>query len=259
MSAKPKPRLVISDWDETITTKDTIKYVAETAYLNKPDCAPPFSHFTNLYLDAYSKYSQSFGPRTNLDQEIKFQAGLTEVENTSIQALVNHKIFSGLNKLQFRSQASKIELRPGFVEFLTKCQELDIPFVILSVNWTRIPIIECLKLHGFVVDDEKLKVISNEFVFEQQAGQSEELTTGEWDKSIALRISQDKLKIVQGLRKGKELIYIGDSSNDLLSLLDADISCAIQSSKIVEILDKYGLHQEKYKIGTWPDFLTLLQ
>ncbi|EGW31855.1 uncharacterized protein SPAPADRAFT_140188 [Spathaspora passalidarum NRRL Y-27907] len=252
-----KPRIVISDWDETITAKDTIKYVAETAYINKPNCTPPFSYFTNVYLDAYNKYSNSFGPRSNLDQEIKFQSGMAVVENTSIQALADHRIFSGLTKDQFRLQANKIELRPGFVEFLTKCQTLDIPFVILSVNWTRIPIIECLKLHGFSVDDDKIKVIANEFVFEKV--EDIEITTGDWDNSINVRISSDKLNIVERLRRDKQLVYIGDSSNDLLPLLEADIACAIQGTKIVDILDKYSLNQPNYHIGDWHNFINLLQ
>ncbi|KAG7661256.1 uncharacterized protein J8A68_005252 [[Candida] subhashii] len=258
-SLKLKPRLIISDWDETITVKDTIRLVAETAYIFKPDCTPSFDHFQKVYLDSYANYQDSFGKRDTLHREIEFLNGLRSVENSSIDSIVEHKIFQGLTPDQFKSQAPKIVLRPGFIDFLKTSQKLEIPFVILSANWTSIIIIECLRLNGITVDNDKIKVITNELEFKQENG--ELVTTGEWDKKRVIRISQDKLRIVRELKKEEEeeLIYIGDSSNDLLPLLESDIGCAIKDTKLASMLNSLGLIKDnKYHIGTWSDFIQLL-
>ena len=71
-----RPTLVISDWDETITEEDTIKYVAQVPYIKQRQqrVLPPFEKFVESYNQNY----------TNLKTRLIFQTLLQLVLNVPI-------------------------------------------------------------------------------------------------------------------------------------------------------------------------------
>lgn len=245
-----RPRAIVTDWDETITISDTIPLVAQTAYNSKPQFSPPFDHFTKKYMDAYSEYSRQFkeanGERT-ITNERQFQHGMRLVELTSINEMVRLGLFSGVTRDDFKSQASKIHLRPGFTHFLTHCRELAIPVEILSINWTSVLIKECLRLHGF--DD--VKVVVNELEFEN------EICTGRWLLEPVVRTALDKLKYIESL--GNDIMYVGDSGTDLLAILEAQWGVVMEGTTLIDGLDKLGVSHGKIgddkevSVGNWKD------
>ena len=270
----PRPTLVISDWDETITEEDTIKYVAEVPYSKQQQrVLPPFAKFVELYNQNYTSLKNSFNfpnsttnsiDRSNyLSQQIKFQNELSIVETQSIELIEQSKIFQGLTQQDFQNYVNrnndKIKLRPGFSQFVKHCQDLNIPIIIVSANWTSIFIKQCLDNNGLMVND----IITNELSFhgDNEKTKTGIATTGLWDKSrYTIRTSQDKLDIVKQRQEEKDcvIMYIGDSGTDLLPLLNVDIPCAIEGSKIVEIFDKSGL-RDNLNVGTWHDFISIIK
>mmetsp|Transcript_2071 Transcript_2071/g.2253 ORF Transcript_2071/g.2253 Transcript_2071/m.2253 type:complete len:256 (+) Transcript_2071:23-790(+) len=244
---KPKstPKLFVIDWDETITNEDTIKLVAQAAYNKKKEYEPKFDHFTDIYMKAFNEYNENFtskyGERDTIEKEIKFQTGMQNVEMSSINEIKKLKLFEGIDEEEFLAQGNHVTLKPHFTEFLTKCQELKIPVIILSVNWTKLIMQAVLLKNGFK-ENENLKIMVNELEFKNG------ISTGNFNKAISIRTGLDKLNIVNSLIKqyGKTC-YIGDSMTDLLSLIDSDIGIAIEEGSVIESIKKTKLSNQKSK------------
>ncbi|KAI5968916.1 hypothetical protein KGF57_000031 [Candida theae] len=224
LSFHARPHLVICDWDETLTTKDTIQYLAQVPYINSPQLRPRFSHYTDIYMSHYEKYKSQFGAsrtkngnvnnnslttKMTIDDYVEFQRGMGPVEMSSITALESDEVFRGLTELQIRQHsAPSVKLRDGAVEFLNRCMDQGIEVVVLSVNWTSLLIDEVLRQNGFStkssisgmsekseVEVGKIKIVTNEFEFDS-AGK----TTGNWLPQPKIRTSQDKLDYVNKLK-----------------------------------------------------------
>lgn len=267
-STSSLPHAVIVDWDETLTTKDTIQYLAKVPYINNCHLQPPFSHYTDIYMSNYAKYKES-QQLTNgktcatTDEYVKFQLGMDPVEMSSIKALEHDKIFKDLTEEQLRSLAEHVQLRDGAVQFLNLCLSLGVEVIILSVNWTGLIIDEVLRRNG--INDGIIRIITNEFEFDESGK-----TTGSWLKEPKVRTSQDKLdqidKIKAQLRNAEDttiesadddvqMMYIGDSLTDLLPILNVSLPCAIKDSKLDQVLTEL---QFDHFSGTWFDFIKLI-
>lgn len=232
------PKLVVTDWDETITQHDTISLVAEAAYIAKPTFSPKFDYFSQVYLDAYAKYSKAFGgPREDLQAEIKFQSGLQQVELSSISEMERLLLFRDVPEKLFHQQAEKVALRPGFLEFLRSALDKDIPVVVLSINWSRVFIEAALAFHG--VDTSKLRILVNDLAMDPSLGRA----TGRFAPSPSIRTGPDKLAAVQDLVRqcGPNVVYVGDSSTDLLSLLEVPLGVVMERGSVVSTLDRLKL------------------
>ncbi|KAK6459770.1 HAD-like domain-containing protein [Scheffersomyces xylosifermentans] len=240
-----KPSLVVADWDETITLNDTIGIVAETAYIAKRNFSPSFDHFSRIYMDAYSRYLSDFkkksGERNSIAQEELFQQGMKSVEMTSIDAITKAGLFTGLTEENFKDQASKVQIRPNFIEFVGKCKELAIPIVILSINWTSILIKETLVQHGINLDSSDIRIIVNEFEFEED-GKGHKVTSGSWRNDVSVRTAIDKLDFLKSLKASyKEILYVGDSTTDLLAMLESNVGVVMSGGSVLKVLDTLGI------------------
>lgn len=215
--------IVVSDWDETLTTKDTISLLSKLPYMLGGNDFPPWKHFVNIYLSALNDYTKSQrGGQLSRDLQIAYQKGLLAVEHTSIDAIEKHRLFKGLTSNQLRGVAKDITLRPGAAEFLKSCSG---PIAILSINWSLLPIRETLTQQG----------ISMDHFFVNELEVENGLTTGLWDRTKEFRTGFDKLLCIQELKKKYEkVVYIGDSSTDLLALKEADIGIIIEGSSLLK-------------------------
>ncbi|KAI5952812.1 hypothetical protein KGF54_003679 [Candida jiufengensis] len=250
LADKIRPKYIISDWDETITTEDTIQYVGEVPYLKNPNLQPPFKHFSEIYYNSYKNYKSKHKLDT-IDDYVEFLEGMNPIESSSIDQLQQHKIFQNLSKQDFLNQSTKIKLRPSVIGFFQKCNSLNIPVYILSTNWTSLIIEDILTTQNNL---ELAGVITNDFVF--QDGK----TTGNWDTTRdQIRTSVDKLSFVQQyIEKDSDkndIMYIGDSTNDLLPILEVDYPCCIKDSKLDTILDDFKI--DHYS-GDWKEFIDLI-
>lgn len=245
------PKLIVTDWDETATEHDTIALVAEAAYLAKPNFTPKFTHFSQVYMDAYEKYCREFGrSRNDLVTEIEFQTGLRAVELASINEMQRLQLFKDVPVEVFQQQAQKVTLRPGFLEFLKRSIKNEVPVVILSINWSQVFIEAALAHHG--VDPSNVTVLVNNLEVDlgrttgrfaagsaPESGQFGSVATKDLSR-FGPRTGPDKLAVVQRLTEeyGEDIMYVGDSSTDLLSLLEVPFGVAMDGGSVLNTLER---------------------
>ncbi|ODV60636.1 Cto1p ASCRUDRAFT_26631, partial [Ascoidea rubescens DSM 1968] len=242
LDMKPKfkitPKVIIIDWDETITKYDTIGLLGSIPYKNKIlSCnLPPWSHFNNYYFQQFKSFNDSFNAKhkvTSTKDEIYYQKQLKSIDLLSINKIVKSKVFENVTDKQFKNLLDDIKIREGFWEFINSLIQNDnenLPnykiarkIIILSVNWSKLPI-----QHAFIQNlgsenyHKYIKIITNEFEF--QTVNTNELTGKINDSNELINVL---IKIKNSLMlKTKEkdmMIYIGDSRTDLLSMLNCDI------------------------------------
>lgn len=201
--------LVVVDFDETITCKDTIALLAQFAYSRKPQSElPPWSHFTNAYMSDYQKHKQQWHKKldniTKIEEKIAQLSSLKNVELASIDRISNAGVFAGLRRAEIQDGAkAEVQIRDQALNVLQSVSE---NLYILSVNWSKDWIIGAL-------DPLQIKpsaVLSNDLEFENQ------VSTGKIIPNITT--ASDKLAIFQDLVKSNKpsySLYIGDSETDL--------------------------------------------
>lgn len=234
-------KILVADWDETITVSDTTLIIANVAYKHKPGLKP-FRDFTRIYLDALAAYNSQFeeGACADFETEVTYQKGLKNVEMKSIAALVHYKIFQGLTPAQFAEDAGKIELKLGFLELVEKLDGDH--FYILSVNWSRTLIEAVLKFHGV----RNFTVLANDLQVDMHG-----ITTGNF-VAEDIRTGYDKLLELRKIRRkneGAKLVYVGDSRGDVLPILESDIGIVIEGGRARNLVETEKL--EKLKDGIY--------
>lgn len=216
-------RIFVVDFDQTITAIDTIAALASTAY-RRPNNLPPFSHFSNVYMKHYRQYLLSAPRPTSFEQEVSYQQGLKSVELASVAEIERLGLFSGVTRDSIRAVARTIEVRPGFNQFLSRCQTTATPVVVLSVNWTS-ELIRPLVPYG--------DIICNELEFDGEE------CRGTFAREIrgirgGIRTGADKLAVIQQLRQQQHHVtYVGDSRTDLLALCESDVGIVIEGGGIL--------------------------
>lgn len=189
--------IVVIDWDETVSVNDTLPLAASQSL------AP----YTAAYLDDYSNYSQQVAPVESVDDERRFQQGLRLVEQQSIDRLEKGHALKWtsppLGKLP--------QLRPGVAAALRGCNQMGLPVVILSLNWTSYWMRKAMAAEGIVISN----YICNEVDF----------TTGKFTNTAYGNIytGADKERVVAALeaRGQRQCIMVGDSRSDILAMLRA--------------------------------------
>lgn len=231
--AAPSARVVVMDWDETITTKDTTELVAQTAYRHKTGLTD-FSHYSKIYLDAYEEYLAKWLERKTIDEEIAYQKGMRDVEMSLISAIENDGLFKGLTRCDFVQSALGVEIKDGFTDFVSKAQKLHALLYILSVNWSR-TLIETALLQAGV---SGINVLANEPEFYQCKA------TGYFSKDTDIRTGYDKLVELEKIRNDhpdRSVLFVGDSSGDVLPIVKADTGVIIEGGRARKYIDALGL------------------
>lgn len=223
-------RVVVMDWDETITKRDTTALVAQTAYRCKSGLTD-FSHYTKIYMDVYNMYLAKWLERNNLEQETEFQRGLKEVEMALISAIERDGVFKGVTRADFAESANAVEIQPGFVEFVKKIQN-ESPMYILSVNWSRTLIEAALQRAGVT----GITVLANELEFHGN------VSTGHFGSDMDIRTGCDKIVELRKIKEkhGLSVIYVGDSSGDVLPIIEADTGVVIEGGRATKYIEALG-------------------
>lgn len=242
MSTKlPKIKAIVMDWDETITNKDTIQLVANAAYITTPNFPKDWSHFSELYYSNYKIYTEQFGPRESLKDEFRFQKGLKQIELSSVNEYVGLELFKDVTFKTLEDQASQVEIKPNFFQVFQKLYESGVPVFVLSCNWTSVIMAKIFKDHGFE-QNENFQIITNEFEHEN------EVLTGEVKDNVCIRTGADKVEHIQKLlqelkNSGIEdcVYYIGDSSTDILPMLQVDYGVVIGEGSALKTLQNLNI------------------
>lgn len=226
--------ILIADFDETITAKDTTALVAQAAYRLKGSSVPPFEKYSKIYMDEYRSYlNQHPNVRRSIEEEIVFQKGLWLVERSSVDAIEQDGLFRGVPRANFTLLSPEVVLKEGFVLFANHILEQHTDFYVLSVNWSASLIRQVLSDQGIT----NVKILANDFHFDAL-----DLATGVFDPKSEVRTGYDKLVCLEDIRKKLDapIVYIGDSSGDVLPIVTADFGILIEGGRGRTQLEQLG-------------------
>lgn len=266
--------LLFVDFDETLTRfgADTISRLASAAYARQCSSVqlPPWSYFADTYMRDYNRHTQSYPPETrnSLEAEKEFLKSLKLVERASIERVEASGLFKGLDFPAFlrtavgdRQQLAEGLMRKGWWAATKKVLqrgESSGQVSVISVNWSRRWIRECLECsvqaaEGEMAEVRRIEIYANELVVEG----NERTTTGaldRWfgDEDGGIWTGWDKLRVMkdiihnnekafkEGKAQGKLVVYVGDSTTDLLCLLEADVGI-IFGQKLDGVCERLGV------------------
>ncbi|KAI9301388.1 hypothetical protein BJ944DRAFT_252357 [Cunninghamella echinulata] len=275
MMNKPIKPLIFIDFDETITTVDTIALLGQFGInhqlnnnSNNENTIPKsWSYFTNTYLEDYQqvkKEQSSFNNDNENNKEIsrKTKRNTTlvsfikehsdtiepfrKVEQQSLDRIASFEVLKGLTSKEWQQAgAHHAPLRP-YSDTLFKNENVLDRLYIVSLNWSKDWILGALYRNQSDSSSsinmlKKSHILSNDLEFDS----THHLSTGKIIPSILL--TSDKLINIQSIlqKKQKQLnqntkipwIYIGDSMGDLLPLLECDKGIIIgRNEKLLETL-----------------------
>ncbi|QLL34480.1 hypothetical protein HG536_0G03420 [Torulaspora globosa] len=247
--AEDMRRIIICDFDETITDRDTIGILGQLPYAVKPGFEPKWSHFTDTYMENYRKFLEdpvllecdhNLGRRLPLlpsndgditrsnfqclfKDEIRYQTDARNLEISSTSEMAKYGLFAGLTHSQVshfvkeKMREHSFSLRNGFRDFMSSISAPQ--FFIVSVNWSA----EFIRgaVGEELVDFDNIccnQLVSNGDTFTGQF--SNQLLTG-----------SDKVSFIEKIFKEQccrdieqQYWYIGDSETDILALLHPEVN-----------------------------------
>lgn len=242
-------QVVICDFDETITDRDTIGILGELPYVVKPGFKPGWSHFTNTYMTNYNTFLENptllgceddlqrslpllpskvveITPRnflTLFKDEIRYQTNARNLEASSTSEMAKCGLFEGINHFQVsqfvqeKLKDHSFALRNGFKDFLALTPAER--FFVISVNWST----EFIK--GAIGEDS----VYSHNIYCNRLLSNRDTYTGQF--SNELLTGSDKVKVLDKIIKEQEhhgeqqeYWYVGDSETDLLALLHPEVN-----------------------------------
>ncbi|KAF8543635.1 HAD-like domain-containing protein [Trichophaea hybrida] len=252
---------LILDFDDTLTTTDTISLLAKAAYTLSPQLSPPWSHFVDAYISDYNRHALSHpkSSRLTLADEVSYLASLHPVERVSIQRIEAAGVFKGLHTTNIaKAAASTVPLRPGFWDLCRPILNSGGAIDILSVNWSRAWIQSSLR--NAVLPEERERfdadvgIYCNDLVYDPDGVTTGKISCEFVGGEDGIWTAAHKVKMMEHLvaKRGGEgqVMYVGDSSTDLMCLLKADVGVVI-GDKLDEVCERisvkldYGLNDYK--------------
>lgn len=259
------------DWDGTLTTHDTLSIVASIGYnKNKnrhqePEL-PPWSYFSETYktdYDALLAKLKSEGREstpTSLNDYLKFQERMVDVERASVERVEQAGIFANVtttdidNAAEEAMQSQAVALRPGFDALFHSIDKRGDDVTIISVNWSARFIKACLQ-HATQLQFQSgkgftssIRVRANDI----EPGPSSRLSRTFEDEDRGIWTGQEKSKVMgqelQNRPQPGKSAYIGDSPSDLPCLLRAEVGICIRDSHLTseqrslqELLSRFNI------------------
>lgn len=235
---------LVLDFDGTITRNDTIAVLAQAALdFHKErqglDLGAKWRQVVQAYLHNYQTYKVDYetneSDRRSPAQELRFLAGLGNVEKASLARVKSSGVFSGLERHHLFQmgvdavQRGDVVVRDGFGELLALAGQNGWEVSIISVNWSRAFIEGVLHPHS-------IKVLSNDI-------SSDGTIEGPRSLGRQLTTSFDKAEALKNLagNKGK-MLYFGDSATDLECLLQGGVVISTdETSTLLQTLRRVGI------------------
>jgi hypothetical protein len=137
-----RPLLIFADWDETITSHDTLHLIAPPDSDNSR--CPPFSFFGDYYREIMAAHEKAFGPRDTLEKQLAYLVSLEAVEKASVSKVEEYGLFKDVRELDICKRAQLVKFRAGWTNFASAMTEKQhVRFMgVLSVNWSKV-FIDC--------------------------------------------------------------------------------------------------------------------
>jgi hydroxymethylpyrimidine pyrophosphatase-like HAD family hydrolase len=294
MTTTTSKRAFILDFDNTITTKDTISTLFSQVLRYQKSQGRDFSKahadiisgYTKDYTAHVEKYMPTKENRRTLKEEIAFQRSLKDAETKSFERVSQSGMFRGISNEIWKSlgrqavAAGEIEVRPGFwTDAINQMPKKT--SAILSVNFSRafiegvidVRLENCFGGFDSIVSNGQLDSTGeNGVVVGPQLDDSRAImatSDGKWSAMNKIR------QRWQDQRDGMmELVYVGDSGTDIECLTDSTVIGMIMtpdgSGSLMDTMDRVGIEvvhvskfpetQEKERVLYWAsDFVEIIE
>lgn len=230
----------ISDFDETISQKDTIQSLVTSALQSRAVDAFPTIDEWKKTVDWYRvRYAHRCDKwlrephehcRGTLDD---FLCDIRSLETISIRKVMQKRFLAGLTQERLREAGRQVQKHEGARTCLSEMRSAGVTVEILSANWSQTFVEEAVK--GFCD-----VVVANRLLCDPRG-----ISTGE----IELRVlsADDKWRHFKYRRSKTGLTgYIGDSISDLRAMLEADIGILIgENQTCLRTIDRFKIPIER--------------
>lgn len=250
--------ILISDFDETITLRDTIAIFASLPYLKNAKLKPTWSFFVDNYMKGWNIYHKQSPPRglpiinqirkplsmqnfkSLLQHEFEYQEFCRKIELHSTCKVLDYGIFSNLStkdvqlfaKCQLENK--EIILQDGFKELLASQFVKAENFYIISINWSKTFIYNVINEASINIEN----IFCNDLLVQNKKSLGmfpNTLLTGS-DKIATLE--DIMLNKINSSGSNNIVWYIGDSETDILPILHPRVNGIL-------LLDP-SAHKEKF-------------
>ncbi|TPX38554.1 hypothetical protein SeMB42_g06301 [Synchytrium endobioticum] len=218
---------LILDFDETITSRDTISYIANLSYTLHPT-TPPWSYFTSAYMNDYNHVQPD--PST-LESYI---SSFTTIEKASLERVNARKVLSGIPQAALSNSPTDLQA-PHYRHFMNAFKATHAAAVcrVVSLNWSK-------DLISGVSGFDKQDVVSNDLEFVD--GVSTGVVTGAMytgiEKLEAAKAAVPAFGVVEGYG-----IAVGDAVSDLPLLLTAGLGLVINPrASFYNVCSRFNIH-----------------
>lgn len=232
---------LITDFDETISERDTISTIVQTAADNrggeKEEFLAAWQEMVQWFLTRYHRVCDAW--QTHRSSLVDFLKSFEELETVSIQRVMTKGFLAGITREELRAVGRNVVKKPGVDEVLSAMRADGVEVEILSANWSKTLIEGATKgLYD--------QIITNSLTYDA-AGRS----TG--DIHLHVVSARDKLRKFRERKKnppnpdklgngGIRTLYIGDSISDFLAILDADLGVLIgQNRTAIQTIERFRL------------------
>ncbi|MEO2004734.1 MAG: haloacid dehalogenase-like hydrolase [Candidatus Poribacteria bacterium] len=215
-------RVLAVDFDETITTRDTVARLPKLAAQCRSSTEAQgrrrsweegVSSYIAEWRDTFEAVlaSPPQGPSA-ADRVDAFSRLFADIENGSLTAIEGRDLLRGIPRAALSKCGESIQKRDGAHETLTEARERGFDVHIVSANWSAD------MLRGALVWVEN--VHSNDLEFDADG-----VTTGRFLRRVVS--ARDKRTCLREISRGRPVTYIGDGMNDLAALVEADLGIVI--------------------------------
>ena len=249
MSKYPIDKL-ITDFDETISERDTISTLVHTAADNQ-------AHEKEEFLAAWQEMVQWFFTRyhrvcdawqNHQHSLVDYLKSFEELETASIQRVIVKGFLEGLTREGLRAVGRNVVKKPGVDRVLSRLRRDGVAVEILSANWSE-------ALIQGATEGLCDQIITNSLQYD---------ATGRSTGNIHLHVvsARDKLREFRERKKNPpnpdgigaggviRTLYIGDSISDFLAILNADLGVLIgRNPTAMQTIERFRIPTQRLQEG----------
>ena len=242
---------LITDFDETISERDTISTLVHTAADNraheKEEFLAAWQEMVQWFLTRYYRVCDAW--QDHRHSLVDYLKSFEELETASIQRVMSKGFLEGLTRDGLRAVGRNVVKKLGVDRVLSAMRAEGVEVEILSANWSK-------TLIQGATEGLCDQIITNSLQYD---------ATGRSTGSIHLHVvsARDKLREFRLRKKNPptpnqigdggviRTLYIGDSISDFLAILDADLGVLIgQNRTAMQTIEWFRIPTLRLQEGT---------